>query len=132
MGAHNRTAPISVYLGANLVFNRKTAGQNSSGVKVLAVDAGHGGYDYGIRGAHFVEKDFVLAFAVAHEVPDARSFFAEIFKAMKPGARCLLAEPKGHVSSPEFEQTLAAAEQTGFRVAGNPRITRCYAAVLSK
>jgi len=27
------------------------------------IDAGHGGYDYGIRGAHFVEKDFVLAFA---------------------------------------------------------------------
>jgi N-acetylmuramoyl-L-alanine amidase len=27
------------------------------------IDAGHGGYDYGIRTSHFAEKDFVLVFA---------------------------------------------------------------------
>jgi N-acetylmuramoyl-L-alanine amidase len=32
-------------------------------LKYIAVDAGHGGYDYGIKGTHFVEKDFVLLFA---------------------------------------------------------------------
>jgi N-acetylmuramoyl-L-alanine amidase len=31
--------------------------------RYFVIDAGHGGYDYGIRGTHFVEKDFVLAFA---------------------------------------------------------------------
>lgn len=31
--------------------------------KHIVIDAGHGGYDYGIRGAHFAEKDFVLLFA---------------------------------------------------------------------
>ena len=31
--------------------------------KYVVIDAGHGGYDYGIRGAKFAEKDFVLAFA---------------------------------------------------------------------
>jgi len=31
--------------------------------KYLVIDAGHGGYDYGIRTSHFAEKDFVLAFA---------------------------------------------------------------------
>ena len=32
-------------------------------LKYIVVDAGHGGYDYGIRGKNFVEKDFVLLFA---------------------------------------------------------------------
>ena len=31
--------------------------------KYIIIDAGHGGYDYGIRGAHFAEKDFVLLFS---------------------------------------------------------------------
>jgi N-acetylmuramoyl-L-alanine amidase len=31
--------------------------------RYLVIDAGHGGYDYGIRTSHFAEKDFVLAFA---------------------------------------------------------------------
>ncbi len=76
--------------------------------------------------------DFAVAFAVVHEVPDARSLFAEVFQALKPGARCLIAEPKGHVSAHEFELTLAAAEQTGLRVVGNPKIPRCHAALLGK
>ena len=31
--------------------------------RYFVIDAGHGGYDYGIKGNRFVEKDFVLAFA---------------------------------------------------------------------
>ena len=42
--------------------------------------------------------DFVLAFAMVHEMPSATSFFQEAAQAMKPGARLLLAEAKGHVS----------------------------------
>jgi 2-polyprenyl-3-methyl-5-hydroxy-6-metoxy-1,4-benzoquinol methylase len=76
--------------------------------------------------------DFAIAFAVVHEVPDVRSFFADVFQSLKPGARCLIAEPKGHVSAHEFEQSLSAAEQMGFSVAGNPKITRCHAALLCK
>jgi len=76
--------------------------------------------------------DFAIAFAVVHEVPDVRSFFSDVFQSLKPGARCLIAEPKGHVSAHEFEQSLAAAEQMGFSVAGNPKITRCHAALLCK
>ncbi len=76
--------------------------------------------------------DFVLAFAVVHEVPDPRALFADIFRAMKPGALCLVAEPKGHVPVREFEQTLSAAEASGLHVAGNPKITRCRTALLRK
>jgi ubiquinone/menaquinone biosynthesis C-methylase UbiE len=76
--------------------------------------------------------DFAVAFAVVHEVPDARSLFAGVFQSLKSGGRCLIAEPKGHVSTHEFEQTLSAAEQTGFSVEGNPKISRCHTAVLLK
>ena len=41
--------------------------------------------------------DFVLTFAVVHEMPSASSFFAEVARSLKPGGRLLLAEPKGHV-----------------------------------
>lgn len=74
--------------------------------------------------------DFVLAFAVVHEVPDARRLFAEIVQAMKPGARGLVAEPKMHISTAEFEQTLAAASAAGLRLDDRPRIWGCRAAVL--
>ena len=46
--------------------------------------------------------DFVLAFAVVHELPLAANFFREVAQAMKPGATLLLAEPAGHVRQPNF------------------------------
>ncbi len=36
---------------------------DQTGFKYIVIDVGHGGYDYGIKGAHFVEKDFNLAIA---------------------------------------------------------------------
>ena len=76
--------------------------------------------------------DFGLAFAVVHEVPEVPLFFAEVSKAMKSGARCLLAEPTGRVSLEKFEATLSAAGEKGFMVVATPKIVRCHAAVLSK
>jgi ubiquinone/menaquinone biosynthesis C-methylase UbiE len=76
--------------------------------------------------------DFAIAFAVVHEVPDTRSFFANVFHALKPGARCLIVEPKGHVSDHDFKQTLSIADQARLRVTGSPTITYCRAALLSK
>jgi N-acetylmuramoyl-L-alanine amidase len=32
-------------------------------LRSFVIDAGHGGYDYGVKGSRFSEKDFVLAFA---------------------------------------------------------------------
>jgi 2-polyprenyl-3-methyl-5-hydroxy-6-metoxy-1,4-benzoquinol methylase len=76
--------------------------------------------------------DFVLAFAVVHEMPSTSSFFQRATQAMKPGAHLLLAEPEGHVKPALFEAELAAAAQAGLRVSGRPVIRRSLAAVLTK
>jgi 2-polyprenyl-3-methyl-5-hydroxy-6-metoxy-1,4-benzoquinol methylase len=76
--------------------------------------------------------DFAIVFAVVHEVPDPQSLFADVFQSLKPGGRCLIAEPRGHVPVSDFGQTLSAAEQAGLRVVGNPKINRCHTALLSK
>jgi ubiquinone/menaquinone biosynthesis C-methylase UbiE len=76
--------------------------------------------------------DFALAFAVIHEVPDAGGLFGEISKAMKSGSRCLVAEPKWHVSAEEFEATLSIAEEKGFQVGDRPMIVRSHSALLAK
>jgi len=76
--------------------------------------------------------DFAIAFAVVHEVPDARSLFEDIYRLLRPGGRCLIAEPKGHVSEQEFRHTLAMAEQANLRPTGGPKIIHCHTAVLKK
>jgi ubiquinone/menaquinone biosynthesis C-methylase UbiE len=76
--------------------------------------------------------DFVLAFAVVHEMPSTELFFAEAAQAMKPGARLLLAEPVGHVGGEEFDRELALAAKHGLTVADRPSIRRSLVAVLKK
>ncbi len=76
------------------------------------------------------QVDFVLAFAVAHELPDAASFFAAAARALKPGGRLLLAEPRGHVSIDGFAETIAAAEAARLRVVERPSIRGSHAALL--
>ena len=76
--------------------------------------------------------DFVLAFAVVHELPSVERFFAEMAQALKPGAKLLLSEPNGHVSAGDFEGELKAAEQAGFAVDSQPAIKRSRSALLQK
>jgi ubiquinone/menaquinone biosynthesis C-methylase UbiE len=76
--------------------------------------------------------DFVLAFAVVHELPDVDRFFAAAAAALRPGCRLLLAEPKGHVTDEEFAKTLAAAARAGLHAVGNPPIRGSRTAVLEK
>ena len=59
--------------------------------------------------------DFAAALHMVHEVPDQASFLTEVLKALKPGGKLLVVEPKGHVSQDQFEQTVAAAEKIGFK-----------------
>jgi ubiquinone/menaquinone biosynthesis C-methylase UbiE len=76
--------------------------------------------------------DFVLAFAVVHEVPDQRKLLEEIYRAMKPGALLLLAEPKGHVTTEAFEKTLAIAQDRGFKTESNLQIKQSHTVLLRK
>jgi len=76
--------------------------------------------------------DFVLAFAVVHELTSADSFFAEASQALKPGGSLLLAEPPGHVSVHDFDQQLALAARAGLRLIERPQIRRSHTAVLKK
>jgi len=61
------------------------------------------------------QVDFAVAIHVVHEVPEQIFFFEEAWKALKPGGKILVIEPKGHVSEAKFEQTLTTAENAGFK-----------------
>ena len=76
--------------------------------------------------------DFALVFAVAHELPEAGPFFAEISRALKPQGHLLLAEPVGHVKLAEFEVQLRHAASAGLVPVQRPRIRRSFTALLKK
>jgi 2-polyprenyl-3-methyl-5-hydroxy-6-metoxy-1,4-benzoquinol methylase len=76
--------------------------------------------------------DFVLAFAVVHEVPDPPRFFAELAATIIPSGSVLLAEPKGHVSKEEFTITISMAQQHGFTIVEEPKIFRSWSVLLKK
>jgi ubiquinone/menaquinone biosynthesis C-methylase UbiE len=73
---------------------------------------------------------FVLAFAVVHELADVPAFFAEVSKALESGGRILVAEPRGHVSEEELRRTLETAAAAGLRLAGRPAIRGSRTALL--
>jgi ubiquinone/menaquinone biosynthesis C-methylase UbiE len=76
--------------------------------------------------------DFVLAFAVVHELPNRDAFFREASELLKPGGSLLLVEPKGHVSLDEFQAELTAAGQADLESVDRPSIRRSLAALLRK
>jgi cyclopropane fatty-acyl-phospholipid synthase-like methyltransferase len=76
--------------------------------------------------------DFILAYAVVHEMPSSRRFFEQVAPAAKAGARLLLVEPKGHVKPEEFEAELRDAAQAGFRLIARPALRRGQTALLQK
>jgi SAM-dependent methyltransferase len=76
--------------------------------------------------------DFVLAFALVHEMPEAAPFFRQAAETLKPGAPLLLAEPKGHVKPAQFDAELKAAAGAGFVEAGRPAIRSSYTALLRR
>jgi ubiquinone/menaquinone biosynthesis C-methylase UbiE len=78
------------------------------------------------------KADFGFVFAVIHEVPDKERMLAEIFSATKQGGKLLIADPKGHETAKNFNETIAMAEAAGFLVLDRPIISRSYAVLLQK
>ena len=75
--------------------------------------------------------DFILAFWMAHEVPDQKRFFSQVRSLLKPSGRFLIAEPWFHVSQREFQESIQAAESAGLALAGSPKIRLSRTALLS-
>ena len=76
--------------------------------------------------------DFVLAFAVVHEMPSAAGFFRETAAALKRGGLLLLAEPAGHVTPEGFSHELELAQAVGLEPVAHPKIRSSQAALLRK
>ncbi len=76
--------------------------------------------------------DFVLAFAMIHELPDAVRFLEEMHRVLKPGGKLLAAEPKGHVKAEDFAKLRVAAEHIGFKFGEGPAIRANWTAVLER
>ena len=80
----------------------------------------------------FYEKaDFILAFWMAHEVPDQRRFLSEIRNLMKPEGLFLLVEPVIHVSMKNFERAIETAKELGFVIKESPKIRMSQSALFS-
>jgi SAM-dependent methyltransferase len=74
--------------------------------------------------------DLVWAFAVVHEVPDSRVFFAECFSALKHRGTLLVAEPAEHVGTKGFSASMDVARHVGFTVRPGPIFAGSLTALL--
>ncbi len=76
--------------------------------------------------------DFALAFWMVHEVKDKKRFFGQVAAVLKHGGRFLIVEPKMHVSSTQFRDTLDLAQSTGYIILDQPSIRISWAALLQR
>lgn len=76
--------------------------------------------------------DFILAFAVMHELPDAGKAVGEMHRALKPAGTLLISEPKGHVVPSDFAHTVSSACSIGFTVVETPAIKGEISVLLRK
>jgi len=77
------------------------------------------------------KADFILAFWMAHEVPDQQRFLSEIRNLMKPDGLFLLVEPLIHVSKKNFARTIETAKELGFVIKESSKIRMSQSALFS-
>jgi ubiquinone/menaquinone biosynthesis C-methylase UbiE len=78
------------------------------------------------------KADFVLAFAMVHEVPDTKRFLSQVHACLKPSGKFLVAEPRMHVPAGAFQKMLEIAGDVGFGRSEEPQVRRCRAVVFVK
>lgn len=78
------------------------------------------------------QADFVLAFAVVHEVPDPAGLFRQLHAVLRPGGRLLFSEPAFHIPARRMAEEVALAEAAGLRLAGERRIRGGRTVLLEK
>ncbi len=76
--------------------------------------------------------DFALAFYSAHEVPNPRRLFNELYGLLKQGGKLLVVEPIGHVTASRFMETIKLAEAIGFQVQDRPRIRLSHSVLMMR
>ena len=74
--------------------------------------------------------DFVLAFAMVHELSDPTRFFAAIRQALRPEGAVLVSEPVWHVKAADYQRSLRFALEAGFSIRAEPRIRGNRSALL--
>jgi len=75
--------------------------------------------------------DFILAFYVVHETPDAENFLKEMAELLKPNGQLLIVEPSFHVKQKEFMKTITLGEKNNLQIVIQPRIFFSRAALFS-
>lgn len=76
--------------------------------------------------------DFALAVYVLHHASDAARLMSNVYRALKPGGKFLVVEPKHHASADEREVVEAGARQAGFVLSGYPKLKRDWAVTFVK
>ena len=76
--------------------------------------------------------DFVLAFWMVHEVPNAVDLFTEMHEALNPKRKLLLVEPKLHVVRRDFKKEVDAALGAKFSLLARPSVRFSHAALFVK
>lgn len=74
--------------------------------------------------------DFILAFYMVHEVPDAEKLLKELKSILNPKGKILIAEPRFHVTKTDFRRMLSIAEKLNFKIVDRPKVFFSRAVVL--
>jgi len=76
--------------------------------------------------------DFILAYAVVHEIESPDIIFKELFNALKKNGLLLISEPKNHVTMESFNTSIMIAEKAGFKIINNLEIPKNHSILMTK
>ncbi|NPV91945.1 MAG: class I SAM-dependent methyltransferase [Firmicutes bacterium] len=78
------------------------------------------------------KADFALAFWMVHEVPDRDGFFAEVAAMLKDSGCFLMVEPRMHVSSSGFQESVERARRAGLKMSREVKVRMSRGALFTR